>query len=129
MIKVNSPKQCDILIVGGGTAGLMAAVAAAERGARVIVAEKADTRRSGGGATGNDHFACYIPGYHESVDSYMHELEQGMCKGADPRVQRVFAERSFEIVKDWENGASICAHLVMSMYLKDTLCRAIPAAS
>ena len=102
MIKVNSPKQCDILIVGGGTAGLMAAVAAAERGARVIVAEKADTRRSGGGATGNDHFACYIPGYHESVDSYMHELEQGMCKGADPRVQRVFAERSFEIVKDWE---------------------------
>ena len=101
MIKVNSPKQCDILIVGGGTAGLMAAVAAAERGARVIVAEKADTRRSGGGATGNDHFACYIPGYHESVDSYMHELEQGMCKGADPRVQRVFAERSFEIVKDW----------------------------
>ena len=33
MIKVNSPKQCDILIVGGGTAGLMAAVAAAERGA------------------------------------------------------------------------------------------------
>ena len=47
MIKVNPPKQCDILIVGGGTAGLMAAIAAAERGAGVIVAEKADTRRSG----------------------------------------------------------------------------------
>ena len=95
MIKVNPPVQCDILIVGGGTAGLMAAIAAAERGAKVIVAEKADTRRSGGGATGNDHFGCYIPGYHESVESYFHELEQGMCKGADPKVQRLFVERSF----------------------------------
>ena len=86
MIKVNSPKQCDILIVGGGTAGLMAAVAAAERGARVIVAEKADTRRSGGGATGMT-ISRVIFRDTTRVWIYMHELEQGMCKGADPRVQ------------------------------------------
>ena len=90
MIKVNPPKQCDILIVGGGTAGLMAAIAAAERGAGVIVAEKADTRRSGGGATGNDHFGCYIPGYHESVEAYMHELQLAMGNGTDTRAHRVF---------------------------------------
>jgi succinate dehydrogenase/fumarate reductase flavoprotein subunit len=46
----------DVLIVGGGIAGLMAAIRAGELGARVVVAEKANTMRSGAGATGNDHF-------------------------------------------------------------------------
>lgn len=56
--------KTDVLIVGGGIAGMQAAIAAAETGVDVIVAEKADTRRSGCGATGNDHFICYIPDYH-----------------------------------------------------------------
>jgi fumarate reductase flavoprotein subunit len=41
--------ETDIAIIGGGTAGLGAAVAAAERGARVTVIEKASTT----GGTGN----------------------------------------------------------------------------
>jgi fumarate reductase flavoprotein subunit len=41
--------ETDVAIIGGGTAGLPAAVAAAERGARVIVLEKASTT----GGTGN----------------------------------------------------------------------------
>ncbi len=102
MLKVNAPEKCDVLIVGGGVAGLMAAIAAAEKGASVIVAEKANTKRSGGGATGNDHFGCFIPSYHGTVEAFMNEIEQGMCKGADPKVQRLFAERSFEVLKDWE---------------------------
>ena len=53
--------ETDVLVVGGGIAGLMAAISAAEKGARVVVAEKANTKRSGSGATGNDHFCCYIP--------------------------------------------------------------------
>jgi len=54
----------DVLIVGGGIAGLMAAIRAAELGAKVTVAEKSNTLRSGAGATGNDHFRCYIPAVH-----------------------------------------------------------------
>ena len=54
----------DVLIVGGGIGGLMAAISAAEQGADVLVAEKANTKRSGCGATGNDHFQCYIPEIH-----------------------------------------------------------------
>ena len=50
-----------MLVVGGGIAGLMAAINAADQGVRVVVAEKANTKRSGSGATGNDHFVCYIP--------------------------------------------------------------------
>ena len=41
--------EADIAIVGGGTAGLAAAVAAAQRGATVVVFEKASTA----GGTGN----------------------------------------------------------------------------
>ena len=49
---------------GGGIAGLMAAISAADQGVSVMVAEKANTKRSGSGATGNDHFCCYIPEIH-----------------------------------------------------------------
>ena len=56
--------KTDFLIAGGGISGLQAAYTAAQKGIKVVVAEKADTRRSGCGANGNDHFACYIPECH-----------------------------------------------------------------
>ena len=58
------PIGADVLVVGGGIAGLMAAICAADMGVHVVVAEKANTKRSGCGATGNDHFQCYIPEVH-----------------------------------------------------------------
>jgi succinate dehydrogenase/fumarate reductase flavoprotein subunit len=48
--------QCDVLVLGGGIAGCMAAIAAAESGSRVIVVEKAGIRRSGAGGSGCDHW-------------------------------------------------------------------------
>lgn len=95
--------QCDILIIGGGIAGLMAAIAAADQGAKVCVAEKADSRRSGSGATGNDHFICYIPEVHPSIDAFVAEMKAGICGDrVDTSLQYKFAERSFEVVQDWE---------------------------
>jgi len=93
----------DVLVVGGGIGGLMAAIAAADSGAKVILADKGDTRRSGSGATGNDHFTCYIPEYHQCrVEEYLIEHNMSLVGGnADPKIQTVFAERSFEVVKDW----------------------------
>ena len=65
--------ETDVLVVGGGIAGLMAAINAADQGVRVVVAEKANTKRSGSGATGNDHFVCYIPAIHgPDMDAYRH---------------------------------------------------------
>src|SRR3974390_352543 len=46
----------DVLVLGGGIAGVWAAIAAARRGARVAIMEKGDTRRSGAGGTGCDHW-------------------------------------------------------------------------
>jgi succinate dehydrogenase/fumarate reductase flavoprotein subunit len=56
--------ETDVLCIGGGIAGLMAAIRASELGARVVVAEKANVLHSGSGAVGNDHFMCYIPEMH-----------------------------------------------------------------
>ena len=76
MIPISPQVQsCDVLIMGGGIGGLMAAIAAADAGASVIVAEKSDTRRSGSGATGNDHFVCYIPEVHGDFEAFMKELK------------------------------------------------------
>jgi adenylylsulfate reductase subunit A len=52
--------ETDILIVGGGLAGNNAAIAALERGADVIVAEKGSLDRCGAIAGGVDHFMAYL---------------------------------------------------------------------
>ncbi|MBW1801927.1 MAG: FAD-binding protein, partial [Deltaproteobacteria bacterium] len=70
--------EADVLCIGGGIAGMMAAIRAAELGAKVIVAEKADTRFSGAGATGNDHFMCYLPEVHgPDVEPIVDEFQFG----------------------------------------------------
>ena len=50
----------DIAVIGGGTAGLNTAMAAAERGLKVLVVDKANINRSGAIAGGIDHFMAYL---------------------------------------------------------------------
>lgn len=106
MLKINPEiKECDVLIVGGGIGGLMAGIAAADGGAKVILCDKSNTLRSGSGATGNDHFACYLPdSLHKelTIDDWVKEFDQSMVGGhADPTIQKVFGLRSFEVIQDW----------------------------
>ena len=46
----------DVLVLGGGSAGLQAAINAAKKGARVVIIEKADISSSGSGGPGCDHW-------------------------------------------------------------------------
>lgn len=97
--------KADVLVVGGGIAGLMAAIAAADKGAgEVVVAEKANTKRSGSGATGNDHFLCYIPEIHgDNMEPIVREVHESLVGGYhDDTHTRRFLEMSFDRVKSWD---------------------------
>ena len=48
--------NADVLVLGGGIAGCMAAIAAARKGQSVILVEKGATKRSGSGGSGCDHW-------------------------------------------------------------------------
>ncbi|MCL5962429.1 MAG: FAD-dependent oxidoreductase [Chloroflexi bacterium] len=52
--------ETDVLVVGGGLAGVNAAIAAAEKGAKVIVVDKGAIERSGSMGGGIDHFQAYL---------------------------------------------------------------------
>ena len=68
-----------------------------------MVLEKANTKRSGSGATGNDHFACYYPKHHGGdIRPILRELLDslvGLCH--DPLLSLRFLERSISIVDKW----------------------------
>ena len=48
--------SADVLVLGGGVAGCMAAIAAARKGQKVVLVEKGATKRSGAGGSGCDHW-------------------------------------------------------------------------
>ena len=48
--------NADVLVLGGGVAGCMAAIAAARAGQKVLLVEKGATKRSGAGGSGCDHW-------------------------------------------------------------------------
>ncbi len=52
--------KADVAVIGGGTAGLNTAIAAAEMGADVLIVDKAHIQRSGAIAGGIDHFFAYL---------------------------------------------------------------------
>ncbi len=97
--------KADVLCVGGGTAGMMAAIRAAELGAKVVVAEKGNTRRSGAGRTGNDHFWCYIPEFHgPDIESKVKIwLNAARNIPRESSIIRTRLQKSFDIIKLWDS--------------------------
>lgn len=105
MISRKDVLEADLLVVGGGIGGLMAAIAAGRAGARVLVLEKAHARRSGSGATGNDHFNCYLPECHgDDMEPVLREtLGSLVGRFKDPGLIRAFLAGSAHIVHMWED--------------------------
>jgi len=97
--------ETDVLCIGGGIAGLMAAIRAAELGIRVMLVEKANTLHSGSGASGNDHIRCYIPEYHgPNIQPIVDEVAHSQVgNGRSIASVRKWMEQSFDIVKLWDS--------------------------
>ncbi|MFD5148981.1 fumarate reductase/succinate dehydrogenase flavoprotein subunit [Streptomyces sp. NPDC058401] len=94
---------CDVLVIGGGTAGTMAALTAAEAGARVLLLEKAHVRHSGALAMGMDGVNnAVIPG-RADPDDYVAEITRANDGIVDQSTVRQTATRGFGMVRRLES--------------------------
>jgi succinate dehydrogenase/fumarate reductase flavoprotein subunit len=102
------PIETDVLIIGGGLAGCMAAIKAAEADVSVTIAEKADTRSSGCAGTGVDHIWGYIPPVHEKMGYTIEELIESHTKGIasgfiDQELLHLIVRESYNRILDLES--------------------------
>ncbi|MGW3360728.1 fumarate reductase/succinate dehydrogenase flavoprotein subunit [Streptomyces bungoensis] len=94
---------CNVLVIGGGTAGTMAALTAAEHGANVVLLEKAHVRHSGALAMGMDGVNnAVIPGRAEP-DDYVAEITRANDGIVDQSTVRQTATRGFAMVQRLES--------------------------
>lgn len=106
-MQIPDPEQsqrldCDVLVIGGGTAGTMAALTAAEHGAQVLLLEKAHVRHSGALAMGMDGVNnAVIPGKAEPED-YVAEITRANDGIVNQRTIYQTATRGFAMVQRLE---------------------------
>jgi succinate dehydrogenase/fumarate reductase flavoprotein subunit/HEAT repeat protein len=94
--------DCDVLVIGGGTAGTMAALSAAEQGAQVVLMEKAHVRHSGALAMGMDGVNnAVIPG-KATPEDYVAEITRANDGIVNQRTIYQTATRGFAMVQRLE---------------------------
>lgn len=94
--------ECEVLVVGGGTAGTMAAITAAEQGADVLLLEKAHVRHSGALAMGMDGVNnAVIPG-KATPEDYVAEITRANDGIVNQKTIYQTATRGHEMVKRLE---------------------------
>ncbi len=97
----------DVLIIGGGLAGCMAAIKASEYGVKVTIAEKANTLSSGCAGTGVDHAWAYIPLIHEqmgwTIEDLIEDHTQLIARGfINKDLLRLVARENYDRMLDLE---------------------------
>ncbi|MBT2226969.1 fumarate reductase/succinate dehydrogenase flavoprotein subunit [Nonomuraea sp. NEAU-A123] len=95
--------ECEVLVVGGGTAGTMAAITAAEQGARVLLLEKAHVRHSGALAMGMDGVNnAVIPG-KATPEDYVAEITRANDGVVNQKTIYQTATRGYDMVRRLES--------------------------
>jgi len=98
--------KSDVLVIGGGIAGCMAAIRASELVNDVILVEKCNTQRSGCATTGVDHVWTYIPPIHGEQGYTLEDIVEDHSNAyggfVDKRILRIIAENSFGRILELE---------------------------
>jgi succinate dehydrogenase/fumarate reductase flavoprotein subunit/HEAT repeat protein len=93
---------CDVAVVGGGTAGTMAAITAAEHGASVLLIDKAHVRHSGSLAMGMDGVNnAVIPG-RATPEDYVAEITRANDGIVNQETIWQTASRGYDMVRRLE---------------------------
>lgn len=103
----------DLIVVGGGTAGIPAAIAAADRGARVVIIEKAPTLGgtlfvSGGMMAAANTIFQKAKGIEDSPEAHYEDVMRINNRTSDPVLTRLWADHGGAAV-NWlaDNGFTI----------------------
>jgi succinate dehydrogenase/fumarate reductase flavoprotein subunit len=67
--------ECDVLVVGGGFAGLFTAIKAREQGANVVLVNKGYTGKSGQSPL-SEGFMCFNPAWGHKLDEWMDDIHR-----------------------------------------------------
>ena len=96
--------ETDVLVLGGGLAGSMAAIQATRQGARVVLMEKSAVRRSGDAGGGQDHMPNIAhPKFNDlSPEEFAANRHIGLEGLVDPALTLQLAKYAFAVVKECE---------------------------
>ncbi|WP_315837194.1 fumarate reductase/succinate dehydrogenase flavoprotein subunit [Bradyrhizobium prioriisuperbiae] len=100
-----SEVSCDVLVIGGGTAGPMAALKAKLKNpkATVVLLEKANVKRSGAISMGMDGLNnAVIPGY-ATPEQYTKEITIANDGIVDQKAVYKYAERCYSIIEELDS--------------------------
>ena len=88
--QISETIECDILVCGAGAAGLSAAAAAAEEGARVVCLEKCETSCAGGFNYGfiNCRYLLDAGAPRSDENALFEAITQAHMGGANPKLVR-----------------------------------------
>ncbi|MCK9363087.1 MAG: FAD-dependent oxidoreductase [Syntrophales bacterium] len=73
--------ETDLLVIGGGLAGCMAAIKGREHEVKALILEKSHTIASGQAGSGIDHVWGYIPPVHEKMGWTIEDLVEDHMQG------------------------------------------------
>jgi len=94
--------ETDVLIIGGGVAGLRAAIESAKYSTNVIIITKKKLARSGSSVMSSGAFAVPL-GCNDSVEAFIADVVKGGCSINDSRLVAVLAQevvdRLYELEK------------------------------
>ncbi len=100
-----SSLRVDVLVIGGGTAGTVAAIKAKEAlpGGEVLLLEKANVKRSGAIALGMDGVNnAVVPG-HATPEQYVKEITMANDGIVHQRAVLAYARESFGMIQELES--------------------------
>jgi succinate dehydrogenase/fumarate reductase flavoprotein subunit len=94
----------DVLVIGGGVAGCQAAINAARKGAKTVIAERGHTKRSGSGGAGVDHWhgACTNPCSRVTPEMYTKACYDSMQGYTGAHVRYIITKEGWDTLLDCE---------------------------
>jgi succinate dehydrogenase/fumarate reductase flavoprotein subunit len=94
----------DILVIGGGLAGVRAAISAAQSGAKVAMADVGHAKRSGAGGAGVDHWhgACTNPCSKVTPEEYTKGCYDSMQGYTGAHVRYIITNESWDALLECE---------------------------